>query len=53
MITCLKYFLHACVFGFFAGSQKIAVSPAWLKLGYFAWISQTTQHLIVVSKDFR
>jgi hypothetical protein len=30
-------FKHACIFSFFAGSQKkFAVSPAWSKLARFA-----------------
>jgi hypothetical protein len=29
--------VHACIFSFFAGSQKkFAVSPAWSKLAHFA-----------------
>ena len=32
-------------------AEKIAVSPVWFKLAHFAWITQTTQHLIVANKD--
>ena len=35
----------------FLHSKKIAVSPVWFKLAHFAWIGQTTQHLLVETKD--